>query len=563
MKPIISTAFKNYCNNSIKSLLPKASNSVTSQNFHTCTFNKSLKNNIKDIVLSKYNGPRLKIRIPKPKLSPKLNRIRNGKSGVIRSQKELTIRDIESLIASQREGFSHADISKLILAFPQKEQELATKLLARLTQFGSYSSLDQIVQQTGTLYFDSSVNLGSVIRYLSKHEGAFSKAPKFAESKATCIVDELLLQKMETNSSYLREILSKDLSFVIPEGFSSGLNPFNQTKSLKEILKQHIIKFKELKLKYPDKSEDEIISELLNQSFKQRLEKLGIKDAKVIRGSYSTDINSLVEQLNGKHISAEELNKILAKYPEKKRQYILEILARSLTVPNSKEISKKMQIMHKMLVKLNGGSDKGIYYVIPQDTKSYSIITMQYQLINNISPRRIITLEELSKQIPKDAKSLVVLDDLAGSGESLQTAFMSIYECLPKEQEQIKDVFLMPMLSTKKAFKLLNKEGMGKVRATCIPTEIVESIQSKQYWSTLSEEDQIIIKNILDGSGFGGDNLCVCLPYLGPDNNCSFFSKNFAQLFTLNGSGIKRSTKKQIQTKESTTILGENLDKTV
>ena len=268
----------------------------------------------------------------------------------------------------------------------------------------------------------------------------------------------------------------------------------------------------------------------------------------------------IVEQLNGKHISADQIDKILAKYPENERQYILEVLAQSLSVPNSKEIGKRMQSLHKALIKHNGGSDKGIYYIIPQDVKSYSLVTMQYQLTNGVHPSRIITLEELSKHIPEDAKSLVVLDDLAGSGESLQTAFTSIYQYLPKEQEQIKDVFLMPMLSTKKAFEMLNKEGLGNVRATCIPSEIVEGIQSKEYWMSLCEEDRKMLSKILDGCGYGGDNLCVSLPYMGPDNNCAIFSKDFAKLFTLNGSGIKRGSKGKVPPKEPTVKVSKTLD---
>ena len=137
-----------------------------------------------------------------------------------------------------------------------------------------------------------------------------------------------------------------------------------QNNYLKDILRQHLAQFKELKSNFPNKTDDEIIYELLNQSFIQRLKNLGIKDATIISGSYSANINSIVEQLNGKHISAEQLDAILTKFSEGERQYILEILAKSLNVPNSKEISKRMQIMHKTLIKHNGGKDKGIYYII-------------------------------------------------------------------------------------------------------------------------------------------------------------------------------------------------------
>ena len=82
-----------------------------------------LTNGFKDIVRTPYIGPRLHIRVQNPKLPSEISKIKNGKFGVIRSAKELTIADIEKLIAYQRDGFSPEDISKLILCFPKEEQE--------------------------------------------------------------------------------------------------------------------------------------------------------------------------------------------------------------------------------------------------------------------------------------------------------------------------------------------------------------------------------------------------------------------------------------------------------
>ena len=47
---------------------------------------------------------------------------------------------------------------------------------------------------------------------------------------------------------------------------------------------------------------------------------------------------------------------------------------------------------------------------------------------------------------------------------------------------------------------------------------------------------------------------------MGPDNNCAIFSKDFAKLFTLNGSGIKRGAKGKVPPKEPTVKASKTLD---
>ena len=223
---------------------------------------------------------------------------------------------------------------------------------------------------------------------------------------------------------------------------------------------------------------------------------------------------------------------------------MLEVLARTFNSKTTKTLSQRLEKIHQTILSQNKGSAEGIYYVIPQDVKSYTLVTTQYQLTNGVHPSRIIRLEDIAEKLPADARKIVVLDDLAGSGDSLDTAYTSIVEQLEKiKDNKVDDIFLAPILSTPEALEKLNSIGVGKYRCTCIPTEITEGITRSSYFSSLTTEQQNLCRSLLDGSGYEGGGLSVAFPYMAPDNNSKLFSNNFAALFTLNGSGVKGKAK--------------------
>lgn len=84
-----------------------------------------------------------------------------------------------------------------------------------------------------------------------------------------------------------------------------------------------------------------------------------------------------------------------------------------------------MQKMHQQILNANGGKSEGIYYLVPQSVKSYSTVTMQYQMTNDIPTNKILSYSDLSK-IPSDVKKIVILDDVAGSGHSLKSTHQPI-----------------------------------------------------------------------------------------------------------------------------------------
>ena len=79
---------------------------------------------------------------------------------------------------------------------------------------------------------------------------------------------------------------------------------------------------------------------------------------------------------------------------------------------------------------------------------------------------------------------------------------------------------------------------------TCIPGEVVESFSKNSHVRSLPASEQDIYKRICGGGGYEGGSYSIAFPYMSPDNNSALFSTSFAELFTLDGLGVKRKGKK-------------------
>ena len=500
--------------------------------------------------LKPYTGELLKIDLPLEVKPEEIRKIQRGRRGVIRPNSELSTKEISTVIRYQQEAFSPEYIEGLLQSFPKEERAMAEEVLTRLTQFGNYDSLPKITEQLPKILEDRLTGLGSTIRYLSKHEGAFPKKPIFVQTGGEFIVDRIFLERIEHDKNYLREILEKNPDFVIPEGTINGINPFNQTENIEQLLRTFTERAKAVKKQHPEISDSQAVGVALNMPIIKKLRALGIqKTPRIIQNPSVKEqglsvSEKIAKQLNGEIVSQETLDKIISEYPPEQRQYVLEILANTLNTKSTKTLSEKLREIHKIILKTNKGKEEGIYYVIPQDVKSYTLATTQYQLTNGVHPSKVIRLEDLAATLPKDATTIVVLDDLAGSGSSLETAYGAIIDELEKiDGNKVGDVFLAPILSTPEALEKLNGISKGKYRCTCVPSEITRGLTRSDYYASLLPEQKEMFRSVVGRSGFDGGCLSVAFPYMAPDNNSELFASRFASLFTLNGSGVKGKSK--------------------
>lgn len=490
--------------------------------------------------------PKIKIKLPFEIAS-----IITGKIGKIRTSEQLSTDDIIKIINFQLKPFQKSEIEKLLKKYPAKEQDFVKKLLIRLTQFGKLESLSKIAENIdGTLFQDTLPACGTTLRYLQK-QGHYKGLFNDSAETGSIIIDKLILERLDQDSEFLKKVLSNpDFKFILAEGYITGVNPFSQTQDFAKLLKEKTKAFKTIQMLYPEKTEDEIFSIILNQPIIERLNKMGIPSdrIKIIQNLPETKqykIEDILNQLNSKIITKSEIENIFSEYNKKDWPYLLEILAQTLKVKSTRTCSDSLKRIYQDIIKANGGNDDGIYYLLPSNAiKSFSTIIMQFCETNNINASRIIQYDDLGNEAIKKARAIVILDDMACSGESLKIVYSSLVEKLIENQNEVSDIIVSPIICTKKALPLFDNISYLGRNISCIPGEIVEEFSTNNHLKSLKPEDIKIYERIMTGGGYEGGDYSIAFPYMAPDNNNKIFATIFAEHFTLGGLGVKGKSSK-------------------
>ena len=156
---------------------------------------------------------------------------------------------------------------------------------------------------------------------------------------------------------------------------------------------------------------------------------------------------------------------------------------------------------------------------------------MQYQLTNNIPASKIFSLKDLD-MLPQDATKLVILDDIAGSGDSLKVVVKHVGDKIKNLPE--KEIIAMPIISTKQAINLFKQNKINYMAG-----KEIEALKNLEWYKSLNYSDQVMLEKLMAGEGYGHTCANISMPYMAPDNNNTFFASVFAPIFTLNGQGVK------------------------
>lgn len=488
-------------------------------------------------------------------LPEEIARIQKGIMGRIRNASQLTTADIKKVIDFQLKNTSPKEVQEFINSLPKAEQAMASRLLNKMTQFGNMNSIDEIAgkipsfSSDAVVFYDDMPSLSNTMQYLTESKNAIKKGGlNFSKNRGVCLLDEITLKRLETDDGFLKLIKNNDkIKLATPEGWIQGFNPFNQTKDLNSTASKLLDEVKTIMRNNPGLTEEKAITEALNRPVLKRLEKLGIgKNVEIIKnprsinhGTFTPSSEQIAEQLNHSGMNEKQLNEIINQFHDDYHPYIKELLAQGINVNSPKALSLKMQKMHQQILNANGGKSEGIYYLVPQSGKSYSTVTMQYQIANDIPTSKILSYSDLSK-IPSDAKKIVILDDVAGSGSSLNGAYGVLSNSLSNTSHNINDIIIAPVITSTDAMKLFSQESSSKgISLKYLSGEIVPSIKETAYYKSLSELDKTMLKKVIAYDGYGENCYNVSFPYMAPDNNNAFFSTFIAEYFTLNGGGVK------------------------
>ena len=469
--------------------------------------------------------------------SIEIKNIRHNQNGVIRPRSRLKPIDICKVAQHDMQITTPEEIQNIIAKFDEKDQNLASLALQKITQFGNYNSLNEIIRSLKSL---KATNLIEVNRGTLNDQLIYLDKKQFQQdlfirplNNDTLVLDADTLEYLKTDKDFCKEMSVRAQKIIYPEGWINGINPFNPSADLLAAAKSIVDSTKNILSQNSGISMNEALTIAINEPVNKALKELGLdKQLTIIKNPKCSDIEptgeNIAKQLSPNIITESDIDKALSKIPRECRQAALELLAGNMRVFSPQSLSARLKQMHHRI--FSDGNIQGAYFLIPAQSKSYGLITNQYRLTNNIPVSQIVY--DIDK-IPQDAKKIIVLDDIAGSGDSL----VGVYSCLRSNYR--KDVVIAPVVSTKTAQKLFNRISDGICKY--VPGEIVESFDETNYYKSLTKGEQVLFGQFMGCTGYGGEGLCVAFPHMAPDNNNSFFASFIAKKFTHNGNGVKNS----------------------
>jgi hypoxanthine phosphoribosyltransferase len=289
---------------------------------------------------------------------------------------------------------------------------------------------------------------------------------------------------------------------------------------------------------------------VINGKIRDELQKLGLtQHLKIIKNPAVTGTptnSSLAAQISHATVHGTDIRNNLKnqlKLEQSYRKLATDLLKDEALVFSPKTLAELSAAQHKRILqaaKSKGISADNIYYLVPHAEKSYGMVTMIHQMVNNVPSGQIVTS---ASEIPPQAlaKSMVVLlDDVAGSGNSLSAAVNSLkgsssYGYSSYATAYNGPVLVAPMVSYETADQLF----ATKTGITYQPAKKVKSILNSPAFKNMDPIEKSKAYTAIGSTGYASTGGVLAFPYMAPDNNTTLAKKAFAPLITLNGQGVK------------------------
>lgn len=481
-----------------------------------------------------------------------IEQIKKPTPNYIRTSEELSPDDILKLFEHQQDNITLGEIEELIAKYPMEKRIKAMKTLTKLSQFASYQSfniifdvLKQESNEGNNTYWFGLTSLSDSIAYLSNksYKGEYNKAGEFnlafkysqIDKKGNLLLDKFMLEEIETHPELVEKIKQYNIGLIYPEGWINGINPFNFT-TLQDIKERTDILLKEAE--NISKSEsldfDASLVKAINKPIFDKLKPFNLeKNVKVILNPQLTKDDVSIEKIQKTWkpaiISSDELSTSLLGYEGIQKQAVLEMLAQSAEIISPRRMNLMMQDQHRKVLnyaKQENIPEENIYYYVHIRGKSYSLATMNYLIANNIHSNKVFNQKD-EKRLPQNDKStlIVVIDDFAGTGSSLNGALNSAYMTTKNPK-----IVAAPLILTSKAKSSLEWDTISSIE--------IKGFKDTEYFNLL-DSTKIPYFDFI-GKCMGNTYTNLVLPYMAPDNNNNFFAENIAPYFTLNKRGVKK-----------------------
>jgi hypothetical protein len=486
-----------------------------------------------------------------------LDRIRNGPAGRIRPESELSNRDVARAMNSQLQAIKPDDVNAIIISFPAEQRAKVRAVLAQASGFGSMDSFNAIrvamqphLTAGGKLYVPGSGSVADNIVYLAgkqTFDRVAGAAPGEIETtkklvpKAIVVLDPVILHRVQADPAFAKSLVDNHCVLLEPHGFTGGLNLFN-TPSPEVIAArtaQILEQAQRLHAAGGATSFEEAIDAALGANTRSVLAAAdpGLQgQVRVVHATEHPDVSSaaIADQLNGgAGITEEEVGKALAGLSTRQQHNARELLARQGEIFSSRRVANELAEQHRHAMaqaSQRGVSADNVYFYIPKADKSYGMLAMAHREVTGTAVGHYINgVADLKARSLGSNTLLVVLDDVAGSGHSLQGAMTSIAGAAYQGH-----TIIAPMVSTDQANQLFSTLALLNPNLSFQPRDISRGLMESDFYKGLDPELQAFMHELVGDKGYGGNALSMAFPYMAPDNNNAVFGDRFASHFIVN-----------------------------
>ena len=434
------------------------------------------------------------------------------------------------------------------------------KVVSRLTQFSNYSQLPEMEHSFTNMHVGKlngcylsyksadrgNVDINNVLQYLHDSKWQFDfmlgyNSILFLDNNTLSYIEK---EKNDPKSNLFEKLCAdakqKKLKIAIVDGWNAKVDGFDVSHTMfgsPLSLEDAITRIIEEKQK-TNKSLDDILNGDI------------IERAKKVFGN-NTKIN-IIKNKQANKATPENIARVMkSKYPNKdvieatihtivnkqaveceftkgekqRAYYLLSKYFDKMLFCNSQEtiteaLKNKYREIEKIVTK-KGKTMDDVIYVIPCGRKSFDLISYHYAKANNIKPEKFINYNGIdTPDIDLSGKTLVILDDIVGSGQSLTLSAFSYDDFTQSDYiDEKTDIIFAPLSTLRKGLKNINHTIAlyGRKDKDCVlPTKVVNA---EKFFSTLDTKDQNLLIKVLGYSGFEEGNACTAMPYMIPDND--------------------------------------------
>ncbi|MFM1848488.1 MAG: hypothetical protein RL417_1962 [Pseudomonadota bacterium] len=496
-----------------------------------------------------------------PRLSPaEVALYRSGQGSTVCG--ELLCEHVAAVVNSQLNHYSLETVNRSLWRF-DGPRELVALAYELTTQYGSleqFHRLAEIIDERcgdpkgPALYCAGDTSLGSVLRYLGVNKSILPidwKVNTTGELRrdAVVVLDEVILATMRSDSNFTRELLASRATLLSPLGHLHGVTPFRMT-SIEEIETRvgNILAVSQIS---PDATLSEVSRQVeatlqlevlsqLNRIDPKLCDLVEFVSARLAPGHDA--VERITHQLNGRAgMSPESLGRQLDLFGVEYRGPIKDILTRHAQVHSHISLGRDARVHGEMIRSL--AADRGvdiedIAIHCPERNKSFSMYGLIFREANAEFPTGSFTtpanLDGWLAVRGDRPRLVVVIDDIAGSGESLRRTVVPIVN----HGVDRGDIVLSPLIASTEAERLIREAPVSR---DCIvaPVSVKPRLIDEGAFVEGSPQLQLSHRAVLGSLGFHESGTMVALPYMSPDNNVDLFARCFAEFYTLHEGAVR------------------------